>query len=346
MKNAFFPVYKDDGYTILSLNSNQRNAVQVLVSKIRSGKYSFEENSCQCGATSTHDDLIVTEKDMFGIPNVNLLCGNCGLIRSQKVLKENSLSNYYNIDYKPINYNLQDVGAKEYYESQKSRGKQFYELANKYAKPQKGQHIYDMGCGAGGVMHYFNEAGMKCFGNDFSKEYLAYGNSQGMKLAYGDMQANQDAEEDKFDFFILAHVYEHLVNPYQYLKEIFRKLRIGGILIMEVPGVYAESNLNNGYPLSGCQFAHVVNFYNQDFLTAMFEHFGTSVKYGDEHCTFIVQKTENTNFDSKFEYVPKDPQYLAKLKAHLALTSKKYKKITNPIYAKRKIAGIIKGKVY
>ena len=73
-KDSFFPVYKNDGYSILSLNNSQRTGVNSLVYKLNSGEYNFQDNPCQCGNNSSQDDILVSEKDMFGIPNRNILC--------------------------------------------------------------------------------------------------------------------------------------------------------------------------------------------------------------------------------------------------------------------------------
>ena len=341
-KDSFFPVYKNDGYSILSLNSSQRNGVNSLVSKLNSGEYNFQDNPCQCGNNSSQDDILVSEKDMFGIPNRNILCSNCGLIRSEKILVDSDLSKYYDEDYKPINYNLSQVSGESYYKSQMYRGKQFYDLLKKNYSIKGDELVYDMGCGSGGVMHYFNEAGMACKGNDYSKEYLEYGNSVGMNLSYGDMN-DDGVENNSVDIFVLSHVYEHLVNTQEYLKRIFSKIKVGGVLIMEVPGVFAEISEKTGYPLSGCQFAHVINFYHKDFLKSMFEHFGLKVVFGNERCTFIVEKTNTSNFEIPFNY--QNSKEFIRVSNHLQTTTKNYRSVTNKVFIKRKISALIRGKI-
>ena len=201
---------------------------------------------------------------MFGIPNRNVLCSTCGLIRSEKVLVDNDLGTYYDLDYKPINYDLSQASGESYYKRQMYRGKEFYDLLQKHHRLKENGAVYDMGCGSGGVMHYFNEAGMSCMGNDYSKEFLEYGNLQGMNLSYGDL-TDDSVEDNSTDVFILSHVFEHLVDTRDYLIKIFSKIKVGGVLILEVPGIFANISEKSGYPLGSCQFAHVINFYHKIF---------------------------------------------------------------------------------
>lgn len=343
MNSTHFPLFKNDGYSILSINKDQRAAVKNLVSKIKSGQYAFHENPCQCGNPPSNEDVIVSEKDMFGIPNRNILCASCGLIRSEKVINEEQLGTYYDDDYKPINYDLSQSSGKLYYERQMSRGEKFYQLAAKYAKPLKGQRVYDMGCGAGGVMHYFNEEGLLCFGNDYSEEFLAYGRKKNMNIYYGDLDDSK-IENDSVDFFILSHVYEHLIGPREYLKRIFSKIKVGGVFIMEVPGVFAGISSSTGYPSASCQFAHVINFYHDAYLRAMFESYGLKVLFGNEQCTFLVEKTEQTTFEKPFVYI--DAQKAEAVAEHLVKTNRDYISLTNKIYVKRLVSKLIKGKVF
>lgn len=339
-----FPLLKNDGYSVLSLNRNQREAVKSLTLKILNKEYSFKNNPCQCGNPTSDTDLVIAEKDMFGIPNRNILCHSCGLVRSEKIISEDQQGEYYNIDYKPINYDLSQSNAESYYNAQMYRGKQFYELAEKYCEVKPGKQVYDMGCGAGGVMHYFNEKGLNCKGNDYSEVFLEKGRSIGMDLIYGDMP-DSSILDNSIDFFILSHVYEHLIDTRIYLKRIFSKIKVGGVLIMEVPGTFADIDVNTGYPATGFQFAHVINFYHKNFLQSMFEFHGLKVLFGNERCTFVVQKTNEAQFEEPFVYVDPESKNFNRVKAHFIESTKKYSRLSNKIYLKRKLSNLIKGKI-
>jgi SAM-dependent methyltransferase len=193
-----------------------------------------------------------------------------------------------------------------------------------------------MGCGAGGVMHYFHAEGKRCFGNDFSEDYLAYGNAKGMQLSYGEMQKHFP-EKNTVDLFILAHVYEHLNQPLQVLNDVFSRIRVGGYLLIEVPGVFANISAKKGYPAAYHQFAHVINFFHESYLRALFTHEHLDIVHGDERCTFLVKKTGAI---SQLFYPDKTDKY-KDVKAHLLKNTKRYQSITNPIFVKRKIRNLL-----
>lgn len=338
-----FPLYRYDGFSIISVNKNQQKAIKSLIGKIESGSYKFRDNPCQCGNPTKEDDLLLVEKDMFGIPNDNIVCSSCGMIRSKQILEDEFLGEYYDVDYKPINYDLSQSTAETYYNAQMYRGKQFFDLAKKYSSPRKDAFVYDMGCGAGGVMHYFKEYGLQCSGNDYSEEFLKYGRTKGMALSYGEMD-DSAIEDNSLDYFILSHVYEHLTDTKSYLSRIFAKLKIGGVLIMEVPGLFADISSKTGYPAASCQFAHVINFYHEAFLRNMFEFYNARVLFGNERCTFLVEKTEETVFEKSFVFDAQKSIFPDVLD-HIEKTTNEYRSTLNPIFQKRKLARLLKGKV-
>lgn len=56
---------------------------------------------------------------------------------------------------------------------------------------------------------------------------------------------------DSFDLIRLEHVFEHLLEPMQILRELHRLLKPGGILVMNFPGINSLS-----FALSPRQWAH------------------------------------------------------------------------------------------
>ncbi len=325
-----FPLFRNTGRPIISIGRNQRKAVKLLANKL-DGKYELVENPCQC--QNPKDGEVVVERDMFGIPNRNILCTNCGLIRSEFVLSDESLDRYYEEDYKPINYNLGEATAEEYYQKQLARGKQFFDLATELNLIESVSSVYDFGCGAGGVMHYFNEAGISCSGNDYSEDYLNYGRKQGMNLVHGQMQDDFPAK-GSVDLVIMAHVYEHLKDPLGTLEDIFSRIKVGGYLMFEVPGVFASMKASTGYPGAYHQFAHVINFYHEKYLQDLLSGEGLEIVYSNERCTLVVRKVGE---GVQLKFPDANDQYPL-IKQHLITSFKSYNTIFNPTFLKRAIS--------
>ena len=62
-----FPIWKNDGREIVDLNDLQKKQIKNFLSKLKSGEYKFLENPCLCGNTDKSLDILVAEKDRYGI---------------------------------------------------------------------------------------------------------------------------------------------------------------------------------------------------------------------------------------------------------------------------------------
>ena len=132
-------------------------------------------------------------------------------------------------------------------------------------------------------------------------------------MRYGDFDTQTD--DSSYDLVILNHVLEHFVNPINELKTILPKIKLGGYLYIEVPGIYSLYGIW-GSPLLYFQNAHVY-YYFKAFLEELVKAFNLKVIYGDERCTFICQKEseiipniKSVYNDSLSQYVEKNAKYL------------------------------------
>lgn len=107
-----------------------------------------------------------------------------------------------------------------------------------------GLHILDAGCGDGFYLHMLSMLGKyDLTGIDFDKNALASAkkNLQGkkLKLLHGSVM-ELPFKDKSFDRVILTEVAEHLPDDLKGLKEVYRVLKPGGILVLTVP--------NHNYP--------------------------------------------------------------------------------------------------
>jgi SAM-dependent methyltransferase len=103
----------------------------------------------------------------------------------------------------------------------------------------------DLGCGIGGYTLALRDAGARVVSADLSRRTLA-GLSAGLRLVCADALHLPFADES-FDFVFCASLVEHVPDPPQMLREVWRALKPGGQCYLSFPPFYS--------PRGGHQFS-------------------------------------------------------------------------------------------
>lgn len=285
MKIAEFPIWRDDGKPVVRLNKLQKKQIRAFNEKIRTGVYVLEDNPCLCGQP---DDVVVAKKDRYGIPCENVLCRRCGLVRLKRRLDIRSNAEFYKNEYRDI-YVGREVASVDFFISQKRRGRAFYSFLQKHIDLSSITTVFDLGCGAGGVLFPFHQNGKKVSGCDYGEKYLQFGVEQGLPLYAGELDPIKTPPCSQ-DLLILSHVMEHFSDPLRTVNDLLDVVTPGGFLLVQVPGVFwiPRAYFN---PILYFQNAHVHNYYYY-YLAGFFSFLGLEVVYGDERCTFLLKKPE------------------------------------------------------
>lgn len=237
------------------LNSLQNSTVKIINEKVKNKKYILEKSNCICGG---EDDLLIGEIDRYGIEINTVLCKNCGLVRSNPYYNNETLTNFYENEYRPLYVGV-DNCTEKFFENQKEIGESIYEYIKEFlTKKGIDAVIYEIGCGAGGILKTFQEKGYKTVGCDFNENYLEYGRSKGVNLVNGD--CNSLKEYGTADLIILNHVLEHFKDPLTALKDIRGLLNKDGILYIRVPGIYDINFTYKGDVFLYLQNAHAFHY--------------------------------------------------------------------------------------
>lgn len=280
-----FPLYKNDGRASIYLNSYQKRAVSSLKAKLQNGTYKLRETPCMCGAS---DDVVVSEKDRYGLPCKNVLCRHCGLVRQEKILDDESTALFYRDDYREI-YTSRATASDKFFQDMFHQGERIYAFVSSQADISEINTVFEAGCSAGGNLYAFHKQGKKVSGCDYGEKYIAYGQALGMALYAGEPDFAKTPPNSQ-NLVILSHVLEHLNNPLEYVNTLTEIISPGGYLYVQVPGIFV---LKRNYiaPIRYFQNAHVNNFYCH-YLRRFFTVLGLEVIYGDEDCTFLLRKPE------------------------------------------------------
>ena len=99
---------------------------------------------------------------------------------------------------------------------------------------ETGQKLLEPGCGRGEFLAGFRKLGMQCYGLDLSPQ--AGSMVEEVEVKQGNLETDRLPYDDNyFDFIYHKSLLEHLYHPDRFIKETFRILKPGGVLLSLVP---------------------------------------------------------------------------------------------------------------
>lgn len=252
--------------------------------KIESGEYLLEDVPCFCGAK---DDAVVDTKDRYGIPMTTVVCNNCALVRVNPRFTPETLSAFYNTDYRILNYPgylTCDMSSDEeelaaLYERQLVRGRSIAKLVAEQAIDAP-KVVVDYGCHLGGVLAAFKEIhGCEVWGVEIDEASAAFARKAGVQVVPCiDELIKQGV---KADLVIMQDVIEHFADLND-VRKVGEIMRPESFLYVYTPGLF-RCNFH-----SNKQIAHTYYFCANTLNWTMVE-LGFAPTYIDEDCVSFWQ---------------------------------------------------------
>lgn len=109
----------------------------------------------------------------------------------------------------------------------------------KEARPGK-LKLLEVGTGHGQFLSLAKEAGLDTQGVEISKMSVEDARSKGLSVINSTLH-DAKFESSTFDMIHSHHVLEHVEKPLELLRECFRVIKPGGLLVMEVPHEFSDS---------------------------------------------------------------------------------------------------------
>jgi len=238
----------------IALNKLQRAAIVKFNSAIKKGMIKYSSNPCLCGGCN---DIVIGYRDRYGLDVTTVLCKNCGLMRTDPYLDYDSIRTFYRDYYRPI-YVGYPKATHEFFEEQLNHGQKIFTFLNDLRTDINITKVYEIGCGAGGILEFFKEKGLQVAGCDLGSEYLEYGKDKGLQLDCGNSRLLE--KYGPADLVILCHVLEHIRDPGSEVTRLRNLLKPGGLLYVEVPGILWTMHSSYIDFLIYLQNAHVYNY--------------------------------------------------------------------------------------
>lgn len=271
---------------IVRLSQEQQEALCAFRAKLERGLYGFEETPCLCGDWR---GKLIAQRDRYALPVNTYLCRSCGLMWTSPRMTTGSLARFYEEDYRPI-YVGRAQAPEFFFAEQVRHGHTIYDFVVSDMPSSQGLTVFDVGCGAGGTLVHFLDAGWSVFGCDLGVEYLQRGRAAGLVLEHGDVTTL--GRYRPANLVVVSHVLEHLPSPLEALKQISALMVDDGYLYAELPGIFSIHK-TYGDTLRFLQNAHLYHF-TLATLTSLMSRAGFRLVKGDERIHALFQRDGDT----------------------------------------------------
>lgn len=154
-------------------------------------------------------------------------CSRCGLIYLNPRPFKKDLHKFYSGKYYCSSFGLIEEKLIKHLSNQKILS---------LVEIKKTGKLLDIGCGPGTFLLQMKNRGYDVCGVDISSQACRIARRKKLKIYSGELKRHRFPSKS-FDIVTLWHVFEHLYNPSDTLKEIRRILKDDGILIMETPNI-------------------------------------------------------------------------------------------------------------
>lgn len=245
-------------------------------------KENFQDLPCLCG---TYNDYLISEIDRYGF-NLNFkLCKNCGLIRIDPYLDNESLEYFYSTPYRDIKHNE----PADLFLRQKKFGKKIFEYLSQKDLLVPEMTVFEIGCASGGILSYFKDKGLDVYGSDFDDRFINYGKEQGLSLFNGD--AFNYIKKINPKLIIINHVLEHIKDLHHFFNQLEQNISQDTIVYISVPGnlKYIQKNFPNNM-LNYFLIAHPWSFDLNSFKFTLLSGKKFQVLYEDETIKIVIKK--------------------------------------------------------
>jgi len=148
-----------------------------------------------------------------------------------KIYKNINTSLVYTKNFKSPNYTK--YHRDETYEKEKEHFKNIFKKRYSLVKKFKNSgRVLDVGCSNGTLLEFFVEDGWEAWGIEPSKSYELV--DKKIKVIHTKFE-DANLKSNFFDVVILNHTLEHVIDPYIVVNKIYKILKKGGIVFIDVP---------------------------------------------------------------------------------------------------------------
>jgi len=188
---------------------------------------------CWCGGARGRQSEI--ESSLYGPSLKYKNCSRCGTYRQTNEIDMDKRHSVYAAE-------IEKRLTPEFQAPLKAQVQLLWSKLDAYAWPimarEEQKNLLDVGCSTGTFLDHAKQFGLKfnLFGQDINKKALENVKSTGNLKS--ESIENCGYEDEFFDIITCHEVIEHVENPLEYLKTMFRILKTGGIIQLTTPNSF------------------------------------------------------------------------------------------------------------
>jgi len=269
-------------------NSGHTAAKVRFLRKLRN-EYSLDRVE-ECPYCKSNRFALLAKQERSGLPTSVALCLDCSLVVTNLRLNASALLDHYQKEYRDIERGERPDLHRFMFNLQASKGPFLWEFLQK-AGVRLGPEssMLDIGCGEGGLLHWFSTQTpiSRISGFELNKAAAAYGRQQGLDIH----ESVFSGSHEPYDLVVLEQVLEHLPSAGELLTAIANSQKIGAWLYIGVPGIL---NFPTGYGhnfIAYLQYAHMLH-YCLHTLERQIIPYGYRLVLGDETVRALFQRTD------------------------------------------------------
>ena len=188
----------------------------------------YQITQCNCCGCKTDEEFLFSAFPDFSKHEYRVVrCKSCDLVYLNPRPAPQELSRFYQTEY----YGFGDSKFDEVTEGAIALFVWWRAYLLKRYIPNGGR-VLDVGCGRGNFLDAMSKRGFEVFGTELSEESAQRARKRHPdRIFVGDLKG-VPVPAGSVDMITLWHVVEHLTDPMEYLREIERLLRPGGVVVL------------------------------------------------------------------------------------------------------------------
>ena len=230
-------------------------------------KLALEETQiCELCESKDLEKLNISDREGVGVGYAR--CNRCTLVFANRYMTPDSLNEFYSDHYAKLypSHNL----------SKAKKNKLLNTLRRLSSLFAGDKSLLDYGCGDGRVLDELSAEYSIRYGLDFIDSSIT--TEKGSKIV---SHLNMADLSNDFDVILMSQVVEHLEDPLEVVRNVCTKLKIGGLLVVEVPGLYSLTSLKSQDAFfNQFKLCHKT-FFSGETLALLLQMAGLKVVYSD-----------------------------------------------------------------